>query len=555
MEQLIRNFLWGSSQNARKCHLVNWQTVTLSKPGGGLGLRRLDLMNEAFLAKLRWRLLQNENGLWAQVLKTKYSITSTDCTTWRPKSSMSVVWKGILKSVPILVKGSAKLPKNGSNTTFWNDKWVGDGPLINKATTFVHLPDRYRSVRSYWCSRFGWKWDQLQHTLPQAVLDEIAAIIIEDDTDLEDLTVWRHESASLFSVSSAYDIACNHPAKTEAAKWNAIWKLKLPSRIKTFLWLARHEKILTNSSRARRGMTDDSFCHICRDKIEDADHVMRKCPATNLLWSKVLPSFHANTLNESFKEWLDHGISNKGNHLRPVNDNVIFAVTIWLVWKWRNEEIFSNSTHHLHSKVSWINSQVEEISAALGKKSSPLPSINSYKWERIVWSKLEEGMIKINFDGAADPLTGKAGCGSVMRDSYGLWRGGLICNIGSCPPLQAEAWALLRSIQLAIHMNVRRAIFEGDSQELGAALNADTSTTNATCNILNACRRELRQLDDWRLCIIPRESNAPADSMARLAKGYPRGIHIIHEPSACILNLLEQDWAGLPKWRLLYNSS
>nr|GMD52553.1 reverse transcriptase [Ipomoea batatas] len=39
-----------------------------------------------------------------------------------------------------------------------------------------------------------------------------------------------------------------------------IWKLKIPSRIHTFLWLARHDFLMTNENRMKRGFTNYSRC-------------------------------------------------------------------------------------------------------------------------------------------------------------------------------------------------------------------------------------------------------------------------------------------------------
>lgn len=105
---------------------------------------------------------------------------------------MSFVWKGILKVVPILQREIAKLVRNGHNTRFWVEKWVGECPLINKATSIVHLLDCYRMVASYWNIDSGWKWEQLQHLLLASSMDELASIIIQDDPELEDLVAWRH---------------------------------------------------------------------------------------------------------------------------------------------------------------------------------------------------------------------------------------------------------------------------------------------------------------------------------------------------------------------------
>ncbi|XP_031105595.1 uncharacterized protein LOC116010359 [Ipomoea triloba] len=611
MEQLIRNFIWGSSPSIRRCHLVNWNTVTKSKFEGGLGLRKLDKMNEAFLAKLGWRLMQNEDSLWTQVLKAKYAITSVDCMTWRPKANMSFVWKGILNTIPILQGGRVKLINNGQSTQFWTDRWVGLSPLINKATSMISLWDRYRTVDSYWKENQGWDWEELQDYLPETSLNELAAIIIDDNTEIADSFGWKYGTSEVFSVCAAYDLATNHSTTMETAKWNAIWSLKLPNRIKLFLWLTRHERIMTNSLRATKGMTEDTNCWLCRDEEENTEHVLRKCPAADAIWSRLLPSLYWQTRNLSFTDWLDRGIAGKGNQRRPDNENILFAVAVWWIWKWRNDAIFNNCTQPLRSKMEWIKSQTQEIYTTLSKGKSQIVTLNAYKWEELRWSKPPEEMTKINFDGSVEIASGKAACGGIARDCKGTWMGGFTHTIGICSPLQAEAWGLLKSIQLANFMGYRRVIFEGDanfmgyrrvifegdshelisifnegegdshelisifnegSASIGAVCNiirACRQEIGAVCNIIRACRQELAKLHKWEinviprevnapadyLNVIPREVNAPADYLARKAREHPRGFKHLVEPPAEILELIESDCAGFPYWRLMFHAN
>ncbi|CAL8176297.1 unnamed protein product [Prunus armeniaca] len=72
LDQLNKNFLWGHAFDKAKVHLVNWETVCKSKCADGLGVKKAAWMNQALLAKFGWRLLQNDQGLWAKVLKAKY---------------------------------------------------------------------------------------------------------------------------------------------------------------------------------------------------------------------------------------------------------------------------------------------------------------------------------------------------------------------------------------------------------------------------------------------------------------------------------------------------
>ena len=47
----------------RKTHLINWETVTKEKSKGGQGIRKMQGMNKALMAKLGWKLLTYRNKL------------------------------------------------------------------------------------------------------------------------------------------------------------------------------------------------------------------------------------------------------------------------------------------------------------------------------------------------------------------------------------------------------------------------------------------------------------------------------------------------------------
>ncbi|KAJ8746843.1 hypothetical protein K2173_003849 [Erythroxylum novogranatense] len=67
IDKKIRDFLWG-----RGVHIVNWAVVTQPQCIGGLGVKSTRIMNDSFLAKLGWRLLQKPKSLWCQVIIHKY---------------------------------------------------------------------------------------------------------------------------------------------------------------------------------------------------------------------------------------------------------------------------------------------------------------------------------------------------------------------------------------------------------------------------------------------------------------------------------------------------
>ena len=72
LDKINRNFLWGSTDLAKKMHMVNRKKVT--KPGakGGLGLQEAKGRNLTLATKLCWRMHNYRGAGWAEVLRKKY---------------------------------------------------------------------------------------------------------------------------------------------------------------------------------------------------------------------------------------------------------------------------------------------------------------------------------------------------------------------------------------------------------------------------------------------------------------------------------------------------
>lgn len=69
IDTCLKKFLWNASNNSNKKSPIKWEKVCTPKEFGGLGIRNLKLLNQAFIIKLGWRLVKDKESLWSKVLK------------------------------------------------------------------------------------------------------------------------------------------------------------------------------------------------------------------------------------------------------------------------------------------------------------------------------------------------------------------------------------------------------------------------------------------------------------------------------------------------------
>ena len=96
MERLQRNFIWGNSQHSKGFHPIGWDQIVRPKVNGGLGFKKLSSFNRAYGAKIAWKLVNGDKGLWVDVLLHKYMLRNED-NLLEARKGNSALWKFISK--------------------------------------------------------------------------------------------------------------------------------------------------------------------------------------------------------------------------------------------------------------------------------------------------------------------------------------------------------------------------------------------------------------------------------------------------------------------------
>ncbi|CAN1138632.1 Putative ribonuclease H protein At1g65750 [Linum perenne] len=423
IDRKIRNFVWGSTNDCRKIHLVSWDEVCRPKEHGGLGLKKAKELNMAFMMKLAFQFFKSPNELWVQVLQHKY-------------------FRFLSRDGCLQVAGMSP-PMAGAG---------------------------------------------------------------------EDRITWGLERDGRFRVRSAYLLAAEEEGDTLDPIWRLIWRWKGPQRIRQFLWLVAHNRLLTNSERRRRHLAETFF------------------------QTPLLP-------------WIERFI-------RKPELCLLFGVTCWWLWRARNDRVFNNKlttaeslTRHIQAWVALVGDTLER-DRFISHTGPPTRTGEFFSWE-----PAPPEWVTLNSDGSVLPETGQAAAGGLIRDHQGRCLAAFTMNLGKCSITRAELRGAVSGLQLAWERGYRKIQLQLDSQCAVQLLQGDDLEDHTHAATIIMARELLRR--DWEVHILHvyRERNHVADYLANMGHSCPLGFHSIEQFDSNFCYWLHYDQLGVSEVRLIMNES
>lgn len=203
--------------------------------------------------------------------------------------------------------------------------------------------------------------------------------------------------------------------------WKAIWKMKVPQKIKLFAWRCCRDIIPTKSNLHHRKIPINVGCPLCLMHEETCSHILWGCKKVKVIWQEVFAAVWEKVKNifkmaTSPSTFVDNLLSAQST----VTAEVIWVIA-WFIWNSRNGFVMQNFVPDFSSipakSLAWLTEWHEaKEREGIGVNITAGTDLMSK------WSPPPPNVFKINFDGALFPSQNCAGAGVVIRNDKGsLW--------------------------------------------------------------------------------------------------------------------------------------
>jgi hypothetical protein len=149
---------------------------------------------------------------------------------------------------------------------------------------------------------------------------------------------WKLTESGSYTVKSMYnDLMQGHTIFLR----KYLWKLKIPLKIKIFMWFLNNKVLLTKDNLAKRKWKGCQKCCFCNES-ETIQHLFLTCPFAKIIWRMIYLTYNlpppANITN-MFGKWLN-GVGKTDK----AKIRIGISAVCWSIWTSRNDMIFNKQT-------------------------------------------------------------------------------------------------------------------------------------------------------------------------------------------------------------------
>ena len=105
--------------------------------------------------------------------------------------------------------------------------------------------------------------------------------LVEFSEEVDDVVIWALEPSGNFSAKSLYRFM--KTSREVDIRMTNLWKMKLPLKIKIFLWMLWHDRVQTGEQLKIRKGKGLERCKYC-GKLETRSHLFFNCNISQIIW-------------------------------------------------------------------------------------------------------------------------------------------------------------------------------------------------------------------------------------------------------------------------------
>ncbi|CAL1400065.1 unnamed protein product [Linum trigynum] len=485
-----------------------------------MGFRRFEHFNQALLAKIGWRILQDPQSLLAQVYKGKYFPRGTFLQA-QARSRPSWGWQSVLFGRQLLEQGLRWQIGNGASTSLLSSNWLPqlhpEKPVYNPQV----LPEGGELMVAEVLDQDGeggWCETKLRQWFDPPTCRIIRSIPLPRQ-NMVDKLIWHCTTDGVFTVKTAYHLVVDQAKKNgcwrataswmDRVSWIWLWEADIPPKLKVFVWQIFHRILPTTEGLIEKSVPVLPRCPVCWDASETMEHLFLECPAARALW------------DYSGLEHLGQGLP---RHTFPLFLKRLFAlihqppmimavvVMLWRIWKSRNWVVFEGKQFGFSALMRQFHQQCEE-------------------WERVSAGRVEQGPRPILHppglawgssmvcmrDGATRAGSHSAG-GMVLLDPHREVLRAQGVQFGAIDdPWVVEALVLREAILWCVANGFQEVRFEGDAKVIIEKINQAETRDSRIGMILEEIRHCMVHNSGFSVRFVGRRNNRVAHAVARKA--------------------------------------
>ncbi|XP_074359589.1 uncharacterized protein LOC141699273 [Apium graveolens] len=330
MERIMNKFWWKGSNGGKGIRWLQWDRMCTKKSSGGMGFRKLQDFNVVLLG-------------------TTVSITQDP---WLPSSDPYI------HTDHEAIRNRTVDALMITNQIEWDVDLVKDIFSERDAQLILSIPLRPSDMDSWF-----WKWENLSH---YSVKSAYAAI-----QETKQNSCWND----------------NFP-------WKRVWNLKVPLKVKHFIWRAIRNILPTKDQLLSRRVAVIDKCPICNLEVESVYHSLVSCQFAKQCWC-LLGISPVEDDQSSFNNWLSAMIQKCIN--RKLQEVVMVC---WSMWHNRNEIVWNQRGGEGSEVCRSAKALLNQWQNAQDKSFDNFLDFMNQEDDKERWEQPQEGTVKINVDAA-----------------------------------------------------------------------------------------------------------------------------------------------------------